>query len=392
MSNNHWNRRDFVRIGMFGGAVVAGTTAGSAGEAAEAKVRYRTLGRTKLKVSEIAFGSFMFTVSGVLDAALSEGINFISTSGLPYQNGAAEKAIGVVLKKRRKDAVVMTGCDVRKETTKEQILKELDGSLERLGTDHVEVFRAHNLHTVEQAQNPAIFEAFETARAAKKAQFLGVSTHGGEMEKILNYAADSGKFDVLVFKYNFMEPDLGEKAMKTAAEKNLGVAVFKVDAGKREKELEEFTGKGLDLSRARRRWALKNPAISSVVAAFSKFEDVKNAVEIMSKEFDSGDAALLDQYRLAFRNTYCRYCGKCEGQCPYGVAVAEVQRYAMYFKYYGREKAAMELYAALPREVRAHPCAGCPGYCMRACPHGIDTRAQLAEAHGLLSAPPSAIA
>lgn len=395
MADQQWNRRDFVRMGMLGGATLAGTSAAAApkplGMPTGKKALYRTLGRTKLKVSEISFGSFGFSSSAVLDAALNAGINFILTAG-PYQNGQAEEAIGKILAKRRKDAIVMTGWIVRDNTTKSQILEQLDKSLQRLQTDHIEIMRAHMCSRMSQVRNPALLEAFDVAKKAKKAKFLGLSTHGGDINKILQYAAECGKFDVLMFKYNFMEHPGIEEAIKPGRKKNLGLVVFKVDAGKREKELEEFTGKGLDLAHARKRWALKNPAISSVIGAFSKFEDVRNAIETMSKKFSTADAVLLERYRQAFWDKYCRYCGTCEGQCPHGVAVADVMRYAMYFKYYGREKDSMELYAALPSADRANPCDDCPGYCMRACPYGIDTRAQLVEAHGLLSVPPSALA
>jgi predicted aldo/keto reductase-like oxidoreductase len=57
----------------------------------------------------------------------------------------------------------------------------------------------------------------------------------------------------------------------------------------------------------------------------------------------------------------------------------------MYFKYYGREKDSMELYAALDPQRRANPCIDCPGDCLKGCPYGVDVRAQLIEANELMS-------
>lgn len=390
MTAKRFDRRDFVRAGILGsGAAVAGASADAATKPEEApakpKVRYRTLGRTKLKVSEVSFGSYGFTASQVFDAALNAGINFVLTAA-PYQEGKAEQAIGEVLKKRRKEAVVMTGWDVPTNITKAKLLEELDKSLARLQTDHIDIMRAHNVREVEQIQNPAIFEAFEAAKKARKVKALGFSSHWMQnLDKMLAAAIDSGKYDVLMFKYNFMEPYKTHEIIKQAAKKKLGVCVFKLQAGKREKELPEFDVTGAALEQARARWALQNPDITTVIHAFNTFEDLNGGLEIMAKGFDSADAALLDRYRRAFEHEYCRYCGECEKNCPHGVAVSEVMRYHMYYKYYGREKDSMQLYERLDPTLRASTCDDCPGWCEKACPNGVRVQPQLAEAHDLLT-------
>jgi len=396
MAGKRLNRREFVRMGILGGGATLSAAGASAAPkprelAPPKKARYRTLGRTKLKVSEISFGSYGFSSSAILDAALDVGINFVLTSAT-YGRGRAEEAIGRVLKKRRKEAVVMTGWIVRENTTKQQILEELDRSLKRLQTDHIEIMRAHMVGLLSQIKNPALYEAFDEAKKAKKVSFLALSTHGGELEKILNYAADSGKFDVLMFKYNFMEGSRVEEAIHKAAKKKLGVAVFKVSAGSREKELGDYEKAGLTHRQATARWALKNPAVTSVIERFSNYDDIKRALETMAKPFGPEEAAMLERYRRAFWDKYCRYCGRCEPLCPHGVAVSEVMRYAMYFKYYGYEKDAMELYAGLPPDLRAEQCRDCPGYCERGCPYGVKVRPQLVEAHELLTMPGSSVA
>ena len=391
MKDKRMNRRDFVRMGIVGGGAALANSAMSevpkAGEKPRApKILYRTLGRTKLKVSEVGVGSFGFSASDVLNAALDAGINFIQTS-TDYQNGNAETAIGKILAKRRKEAIVATGWTLRANASKEYILEQLDKSLERLQTKHIDIMLAHMSNTVDQVKNPAILEAFDEARKAKKANFLGVSSHGGEIGKVLDYAIDSGRFDVIICKYNFMEEPTASPAIEKAGQKKIGVAAFKVSAGSREKELEELESKGLTQEQATVRWVLKNPAVASVLRLFTKFEDVKGALEIMSRKFGPEEQAMLDRYKDAFWSRYCRYCGKCDGLCPFGVAVSDVMRYAMYFKYYGHEKIAMEQYAALAPGIRAVPCTKCPGHCERACPYKVKVRAQLIEAHELLTMP-----
>jgi hypothetical protein len=59
-------------------------------------------------------------------------------------------------------------------------------------------------------------------------------------------------------------------------------------------------------------------------------------------------------------------------------------RYAMYFKYYGREKDSMKLYASLPNGRDAASCFSCQGDCNGACPFGRQVREGLLEAHEML--------
>ena len=94
---------------------------------------------------------------------------------------------------------------------------------------------------------------------------------------------------------------------------------------------------------------------------------------------------MLRTYAGQMYDKYCRFCSTCEASCPHEVAVADVMRYAMYFKYYGREKDSMELYGKLPGGCSAAACDGCSAPCDPACPFGRQVKDELVEAHQLLS-------
>ena len=94
---------------------------------------------------------------------------------------------------------------------------------------------------------------------------------------------------------------------------------------------------------------------------------------------------MLRRYADEMYDKYCRFCGECEASCLRGVAVADINRYAMYFLYYGREKEAMRRYHDLPQQCSAQACDGCAGLCDAACPFGRRVRAELLEAHRQLS-------
>ncbi len=392
MSNKDMTRKAFLKAGVAGtgaaiGAALPLGNAGALQEGSAAKkpeMTFRALGKTGLKVSEVCFGSYGFNNPGILEAALDAGINLVCTSHT-YQRGNAERAIGEVMKKRRKDAYLLTGWRSRKDTKKAEFLKSLDESLEFLQTDHVDIIRAAELRDAEPLRNPELYEAFEEAKKAGKARFLGLSTHVKNLGTLLETAIDTGTIDVFLCKYNFMESPRQMDVFQKAAEKGIGIVVFKVGAGKRESEVKELQEAGATLRQARIKWALTNPNVSSVCAAFSNFDDVDENVGAVGKKLTKEDQGLLDRYAETFAHSYCRYCGTCEASCPYGVAVADVMRYVMYFKYYGHQKDAMQRYAELPSHKSARRCLDCDGYCLGACPHQLATRDNLLEAHTLLA-------
>ena len=82
----------------------------------EKRLRYRTLGRTGIKVSAYALGAMMFGAAGnpdhddsirIIHKALDAGINFIDTADI-YSNGESEEIVGEALKGRRDSVVLAT--------------------------------------------------------------------------------------------------------------------------------------------------------------------------------------------------------------------------------------------------------------------------------------------
>jgi aryl-alcohol dehydrogenase-like predicted oxidoreductase len=114
---------------------------------------YRKLGSSDLEVSEISLGSWLTFGVGVerdraavvVDEAFRLGINFIDTANI-YGRGAAETFLGEVLQDRPRDSYVlatklffpMTESD--RGLSRAQVEKQLDESLRRLRTDHVELY------------------------------------------------------------------------------------------------------------------------------------------------------------------------------------------------------------------------------------------------------------
>jgi len=389
-SSNSINRRNFLRLGMMtaGGAAITSTaaetppTTESAGE-----MRYRPLGKTGLKVSEISFGTYGFSNPALLSAALDAGINLICTCA-DYQDGQAERSIGEAIGKlgeRRDDLIILTGTKVGHGTTKESILAAIDSSLMRLQTDRVEIFRTHNVGEPEDLQVAELFEAFEAARKAGKAMHLGLSGHKGGLQGCLNAAIGDGRFEVFLCKYDFASYEDQAAIIHRAAEAGIGTIAFKTNAGARQKEIKDLEAGGLSLDQAAAKWALSNPDVASVCAGITNFDQIREFCGAIGKIPTQAENAMLRRYTDAVRERYCRFCAACEDSCPHHVAVADINRYAMYFKYYGREKDSMRLYSGLTHGESAAPCSSCEGHCQGHCPFGRRIQAGLVEAHEMLS-------
>jgi aryl-alcohol dehydrogenase-like predicted oxidoreductase len=129
-------------------------------------VKYRTLGRTGIKVSPYCLGAMMFGAAGnpdhddsirIIHKALDAGVNFIDTADM-YSHGESEEIVGQALKGRRDSVVLATkarlpmGQDTggtgpadpnRQGTSRRWLVRALDDSLRRLQTDHVDLFQLH---------------------------------------------------------------------------------------------------------------------------------------------------------------------------------------------------------------------------------------------------------
>ncbi|SHO66565.1 aryl-alcohol dehydrogenase (NADP+) [Pseudoxanthobacter soli DSM 19599] len=123
-------------------------------------MQYRPLGRTGIKVSAYCLGTMMFGKLANADhdvcirmvhKALDFGLNFVDTADA-YSGGESEIIVGKALKGRRDDVVLATKAALpmgddpnRRGTSRRWITRALEGSLQRLQTDHIDLYQIHRL-------------------------------------------------------------------------------------------------------------------------------------------------------------------------------------------------------------------------------------------------------
>ena len=149
-------------------------------------MRYRRLGSSDLQVSEISLGSWLtFGVgvereraAAVVDKAFDLGINFIDTANI-YGRGAAESFLGEVLEGRPRDGYVLATklffpmTETDRGLSRAQVEKQLDSSLGRLRTDHVDLYQCHRYD--EETPLEETMEALTRAVRSGKARYIGFS-------------------------------------------------------------------------------------------------------------------------------------------------------------------------------------------------------------------------
>ena len=396
---------------------------------------YRTLGRTGFKASDIGFGAGNLTDTALFAAALDAGVNYVDTAE-HYARGNSERTIGQVIKDRDRKKLFITGklnFNMGK-STREGLKERANKCLERLQTDYLDCLMIHMTPTIDQVKHERYHEAIKELKTEGKVKYTGLSNHGIEhryagfikdpMDKVILAAAEDGRFDVVLFTYNFIQKDQGNKILKACKEKNMGTTLMKTDPVRAyhdieqmyarmkergriteaaEKILSEFKsradmahefGKKYGLSGDKEvrgaaiKFCLSNPDVHSVCPTINTYEDLEIYLSLSGGKLESVEKGMLADYKSLSGSLYCRHaCGECEPRCPYDVPVNTIMRYQHYFMSHGREKHAMEKYAALPR-TNAEACTDCAGHCEAACPFGVKVQGLLMAAHQTLSLEP----
>ena len=152
-------------------------------------MEFRYLGNSGLKISEITYGNWLThgsqvendTAKACVTAALDAGITTFDTADV-YANTAAETVLGEALKGQRRQSVEIftkvfgpTGPKGHNDVglSRKHILESIDGSLQRLQTDYVDLYQAHRFDYETPLEET--FQAFADIVRQGKALYVGVS-------------------------------------------------------------------------------------------------------------------------------------------------------------------------------------------------------------------------
>ncbi|MEW2571618.1 aldo/keto reductase [Streptomyces sp. NPDC047070] len=213
-------------------------------------MRYIKLGTTGLDVSPIAIGAMTYgepdrghpvwskdedEARPLIRHALEAGINFFDTANM-YSNGSSEEILGRALKDfAERDAVVIAtklrhpmrpGPNGR-GLSRKAVMTEIDHSLRRLGTDHIDLYQIHrNDHSTPWEET---LEALHDVVKAGKVRYLGASSmHAWEFAKALNLQKRHGwaSFVSMQDHYNLLAREEEREMIPLCLDEGVGTVVW----------------------------------------------------------------------------------------------------------------------------------------------------------------------
>lgn len=161
-------------------------------------MEYRTLGRTGLKVSAIAMGTFSFGGVGafsrvanqgvaearrLIDCCIDGGVNLFDTANM-YSLGRSEEILGEALGEKREKVLISSKARMRigdgpndEGTSRHHLIRECEMSLKRLRTDHIDIYFMHEWDGVTPLDE--MLSALDTLRQQGKVRYIGCSNYSG---------------------------------------------------------------------------------------------------------------------------------------------------------------------------------------------------------------------
>lgn len=212
-------------------------------------MNYNRLGKTDIKVSELGFGAWSIALDWwgkkieedeakkMLRKAYDSGINFFETGDM-YGKGKSEKLIGEVFKDMRNEIVISTkyGYDfseveqighseLPQKFDEKFTRKALRDSLERLQTDHLDMYGLHN-PKLRHIRDDSIFNVLDSfiADESIKTYQVALGPAIGWTQEGLE-AMDRPNVSAVQTVYNIIEQTPGNELMRKAEEKNVGILV-----------------------------------------------------------------------------------------------------------------------------------------------------------------------
>ncbi|MBN1508117.1 MAG: aldo/keto reductase [Sedimentisphaerales bacterium] len=207
-------RREFLKVaGAAAGACPLASQrllAASAGDSRDTELPRRVLGRTGEKVSTIVFPGLAMIqqeqdeCTAAVRRIFERGVNYFDVAPA-YGNGTAEVRMGIALQGLDRSRLFLA-CKT-KMRDKDGARQELERSLQRLKTDHFDLYQMHHIRAPEEVQKACgpggAIETFLKAKEEGKVRFFGFSAHTtkGALEALKAYSFDTAMFPISFAEY-----------------------------------------------------------------------------------------------------------------------------------------------------------------------------------------------
>jgi predicted aldo/keto reductase-like oxidoreductase len=376
-------------------------------------MQYRKFGKHNLEVSALGFGCMRLPVFNGDDSNINEeesikmirhaidnGINYIDTA-YPYHKGQSEVLVGKALKDGYRERVMLaTKSPVWLVKTFEDFHKYLDEQLEKLQTDHIDMYLLHALgkDRWDQLVKLDVFRFLKEAVDSGKVRYVGFSFHDElpVFKEILN----SYDWDFTQIQYNYMDTEYqaGKEGLELAASKGIAVVIMEpLKGGKLAKTPPEEVSAIWDEASVKRspadwalRWIWNHEEVTLLLSGMGEMpqvsENIKIAEDSLPNSMTQEELKLVKEVEKKYNElikvncTGCNYCMP----CPFGVNIPRNFTLLNAASMYNEHAVNSGKYNDVAFEKdRASACKEC-GICETKCPQNLPIRSHLKETHAVL--------
>jgi len=239
----------------------------------------------------------------IINRAIDLGVNYCDTAHW-YGNGSSEQYYGEVMRTRRSEVYLATKSG---ERSYDGAMRDLETSLKRLQTDHLDCWQMHHIHVQQDVDgifaNGGALKAFVKARDEKITRFIGITGHRNPF--LLKNAIGRFQFDTILMALNAADKNLpgpGDESsfirnlLPDAVEKKLGIIGMKVPAlGK------IFRPEGLATMEQAMGYTLTLP-VSTVIIGIKTIAELEENIRIAQnfKPLSAFEMAKLEELTLPY--------------------------------------------------------------------------------------------
>jgi len=366
-------------------------------------MQYRPFGSTEVMVSALGFGAMRLPMTAdgqhvdeeraipVIQRALELGVNLVDTAP-NYCMRESETVVGKALKGWPHPVYLSTKNPI-KDGSGANWRSRLEESLRKLDRAYVDFYHMWGISwkTYEERINIPDGPLHAAQRAKEEGLIKHMSFSFHDSPDALFRLIDSGNFETMLVQYNLLDRS-NEAAIHHAHASGLGVAIMGPVGGGRlggaSPALQKLLPNRISTPALALRFVLAHPGVSVALSGMSTVAMVEENVALATHagpltadDLTRVRGALEENLRLA--ELYCTGCEYCM-PCPNDIAIAKNFEYMNYYRVYGLEQAARDLYGKLGAEgawvkgLPASACIGC-GECEPKCPQDIPIVAQLKE-------------
>lgn len=319
------------------------------------------LGRTGIPAGRSGFGALPVQRVPLADAvrllrnAYEGGFNFFDTARV-YTD--SEEKLGAALSDVRSYIFIATKSPA---TNRKDLLRDIDISLRKLKTDHVDILQLHNPAALPDPDDPeSSYQGLLEAQRQGKTRFIGVTNH--RLDNALT-AAKSGLYDTVQFPLSSLSSERDLELCAVCREHDVGLIGMKGLSG------------GLITNAASTFAFLRQYDNVLPIWGIQRQSELDEflAMEANPPALDGSLRAVIERDRKELSGDFCRGCGYCL-PCPAGIEIPTAARMSLLLRRSPYGHFIQDDFAAQMEKIEG--CLHC-GHCKAHCPYHLDTPALL---------------